>query len=281
MGRRNVKQEELKRLEAKTLDAQFLAIVQEGLNCSPFEAGAVLEVVKEVYFPLRDQEAPLAPPGKVTLVAVDADEPAGKPIAKCEKRTVCLTVHRGAVDDECLQKEGPEAFRQSRIPELSQEALSQGAVLTREDLAYRVFFVSLRTITRDLKALRETNPKTPLPLRGTVQDIGPVLSHRVEIVRQALRGKSTSEICRELHHSPSAVSNYLSTFARCAQLSEQGLDRGRIAYLLRRGEGLIQRYLDLVEEAKRDEGTAYHLQIMLEMGAAGRGKKRAGRGKRR
>ena len=76
MGIRNKKRETLRRLDSKTLDARFLAEIRTGLNCSPFEAEAVLEVVKEVYFPFLDEGSVKAPPGKVTLIAVSADEPA-------------------------------------------------------------------------------------------------------------------------------------------------------------------------------------------------------------
>jgi hypothetical protein len=205
MGVRDRKREILKRLDSKTLDAKFLTEIEHGLNCSPFEAEAVLEVVKEVYFPFVDEHCVKAPPGKITLVAVSADEPAGKPVAECEKQSVCLTVHRGSQDDRILQEQGPAGFRQVRIPEICQEALSQGALLTREDLAYRVFFVSPRTITRDLSLLRKTNPDAVIPLRSTVRDIGPVLTHRTKIVRLALEGKTMSEICQIMHHSPQAV----------------------------------------------------------------------------
>ena len=44
-----------------------------------------------------------------------------------------------------------------------------------------------------------------IPLRSTVHDIGPVLTHRTQIVRLALEGKTTSQICRILHHCPQAV----------------------------------------------------------------------------
>jgi len=103
---RNKKRETLKRLDSKTLDARFLNEIRNGLNCSPFEAEAVLEVVKEVYFPFLDEQSVKAPPGKVTLIAVSADEPAGKPVADCEKRSVCLTIHRGSEDDRILQERG-------------------------------------------------------------------------------------------------------------------------------------------------------------------------------
>jgi hypothetical protein len=62
-------------------------------------------------------------------------------------------------------------------------------------------------------------PKSPIPLRSMVHDIGPVLTHRVQIVRLALEGKTTTQICA----APAAVTNYVSTFTRCAQLAERGL----------------------------------------------------------
>lgn len=108
MGVRNKKRETLKRLDSKTLDARFLNEIRNGLNCSPFEAEAVLEVVKEVYFPFLDEQSVKAPPGKVTLIAVSADEPAGNqlcPVIYMASKTllqVCIikyTIHT----DSCLR----------------------------------------------------------------------------------------------------------------------------------------------------------------------------------
>jgi len=95
MGVRNKKRETLARLNSKTLDAGFINEIQTGLNCSPFESEAVLDVVKEVYSPFLDEQSVKAPPGITTLIAVSADEPAGKPVVDCEKQSVCVTVHRG------------------------------------------------------------------------------------------------------------------------------------------------------------------------------------------
>lgn len=43
MGVRNKKREVLRRLDSKMLDAKFIHELQHGLNCSTFEAEAVLE----------------------------------------------------------------------------------------------------------------------------------------------------------------------------------------------------------------------------------------------
>ncbi|MFH1748535.1 MAG: DUF1670 domain-containing protein [Planctomycetota bacterium] len=199
-------------------------------------------------------------------------------MSDCEKRTVCLTVHRGIEDDRLMQTQGPAAYRQARIVDLCQEAMSQGALLTREDLAYRVFFVNVRTISRDLEALRRADPETLIPLRSTVQDIGPVLTHRVRIVRLALEGLTTTEIQRRARHSVSAIANYLSTFTRCAQLAKRDMQAGQIAFLPRRSRKLVEQYIDLLHECESDKNMAYHLEELLHLGHGG-GEK-TGRGRR-
>lgn len=272
MGIRQRKREMRERLADKTLEARFVTEVVQGLNCSPFEAEAVLGVVQEVFAPLWNEASSL--PGRTVLMAVDSEEPSGKAVKDCRKQIVVLHVHRGPEDDLLLQRGGPQAFRRARLPDLCQVALSQGGLLTAEDLAYRVFFVTPRTISRDLKALREAMPGRMIPMRSTVHDLGPVLTHRTQIVRLALEGKTTTEICRRLKHSPEAVANYLSTFTRVAQLAERGCQAGEIAFLLRRGPALVRKYLELLEECKKDRNLAYHLKELLKIGqASGGGKK--------
>src|SRR5260370_4405965 len=102
-------------------------------------------------------------------------------------------------------------------------------------------------------------------MRSTLHDLGPVLTHRTQIVRHALQGKTTTQICQIMHHSPEAVANYLSTFARCAQLATKEMQVGQIAFLLRRGPALIKAYLDLLAECKADRNMAYHLDELLRL----------------
>ncbi len=265
----NAKVELLSRLSDKTLESQFLAIITEGLNCSAFEGRAVLAAVEEVYGPYLGSQGAKAPPGCISLLAVDADEPAGKPLSLCLKVPVLLQLHRGPQDDRLLREQGAPAFRRARLPDLLQEALAQGGLLTREDLAFRVFFCGTRTISRDLAALRRTGPPPPLPLRGTIHDIGPVLSHRTEIVRMALAGKTMSEISMTMRHSPPAVANYLSTFTRVARLSREGIGREQIAYLLSRGPTLVGKYLELAAECAANPVWLQNLEQMLRAGESG------------
>lgn len=263
----NTKLNELRRLEFKSLSGRFLSEIEHGLNCSPFESRAILQVVEETYFPFlndfsQDSTDSLLP-GKISLVVVQADEPAGKPLAQCEKTCITLQLHRGTEDDKLLVHESPAAFRLARIPDLCQQALAQGGVLTREDLAHRIFFVSPRTISRDLAQMREKQPDVLLPIRSNKHDIGPVLTHRVRIVELALEGKTFSQIRDIIHHSPEAIANYLGTFTRCAQLHQHGMETGQIAFLLRRGRRLIEQYIELIDKTVTDKNLRYHFDELL------------------
>jgi len=86
-----------------------------------------------------------------------------------------------------------------------------------------------------------------------------------------------TQICQIMHHSPEAVSNYLSTFVRCAQLAQKKMQVGQIAFLLRRGKRLVQQYLDILTECQSDANMSYHLEELLRLGTGSGGKKADGR----
>jgi len=81
MGSKRSKRSELDRLSVKTLDDRFLTELQQGLSCSPFESEAILNLVREIFAPLMGSEKGAGPPGTMSVIAVDAEEPAGKPLA--------------------------------------------------------------------------------------------------------------------------------------------------------------------------------------------------------
>ncbi len=110
-------------------------------------------------------------------------------------------------------------------------------------------------------------------MRSTLHDLGPVLTHRTQVIRLALQGKTTSQICQIMHHSPEAVANYLSTFTRCPLLASKKMQVGQIAFLLRRGVSLIKAYLKILDECRRDRNMAYHLDELLRIGSCGVEKK--------
>lgn len=79
------------RLETKSLDNQFVIDVIEGLNCSPFEARAILDTVHKVYGDFFDCSEELAP-GKAKFIVISAEDMPSLKLDKASKVSVTLTI---------------------------------------------------------------------------------------------------------------------------------------------------------------------------------------------
>lgn len=249
--KRSIKEERANRLSLKDLDHQFSQEVQRGLNCSPFEAKLLVETVKEIYFPYLNSPDNLRP-GQLRTLAVSEDEPAGKPISNCLLKSITLTLDNGQEDIEVREKQGIDGLRRYRCLRITREALYQGALLTVEDLAYRVFNVSYRTILRDIAFLKQQG--TIVPLRSTQKDIGRSISHKEQIVKLWLSGFEYSEIALRTHHSLKSVQRYVSLFKRSIALREEGYPLVSIAFLTKSSSRLIRRYSEIFDQYQYENG---------------------------
>jgi Protein of unknown function (DUF1670) len=168
-------------LKAKTLDSMFRCRIEEGANCSPFVSQAILEALKEI-FPIEpnfnDGQLSL---GQILLLVVAAGEPTGKPLEQCQEVTVRLTLDAGQEDFRFRLAHGVEGLCRARILRITGEAREQGGLLSYEDLAFRLFNCGVRTIVRDVQAIRRN--ELDVPTRGQQHDIGPGQADRVQAVR--------------------------------------------------------------------------------------------------
>jgi hypothetical protein len=231
------------RLDAKTLDSMFCRRIEEGANCSPFVSQAILTTVKDVFPIGRDDPEHQLGLGQIKLLAVAATEPAGKSLEQCQKVTVLLTLDAGPEDLQVRLAQGVEGLRRGRILRVAAEAREQGGLLSYEDLAFRLFNCGLRTIVRDVQALRRRD--IAVPTRGQQQDIGPGQTHRVQAVRLYIQGLEPNEIARRLYHTIGCIENYVTTFARVVFLANKGYSDDEIAFVMRRSSPLVAAYRKL------------------------------------
>ena len=249
------------RLDAKTLDNLFRRRIEQGANCSPFVSQALLTTVKEIY-PLDpddvDRQLGL---GQIKLLVVAATEPAGKPLEPCQKVTVRLTLEAGQEDYQIRLAHGVEGLRRARILRLTAEARDQGGLLSYEDLAFRLFNCGVRTIVRDVRALRRR--EIEVPTRGQQQDIGPAQTHRVQAVRLFLQGLEPNEIVRRLYHTLSSIENYITTFTRVVILANKGYADDEIAFVTRRSSPLVAAYRELYGEFQAKPAARRRLDEIL------------------
>jgi hypothetical protein len=235
------------RLAAKQLDQMFKQRILDGLNCSPFEAEAILQNVHDTYAAFF-QCAPGLQPGQLSLQVVSIEAPPGPRLTHCPQILVTLTWEDPATDLPARKKGGVAALRRHRLVRVCHEAFQQGGLLTLEDLAYRLFNCGQRTLCRDLQTLRQTNISPPL--RSTIKDIGRTLSHRQRVIELWLAGQEYSQIAKTAFHCISSVRNYVEKFKRVALLQAEGFDLQAIAFLARLSEPLAQQYLALLKDKK-------------------------------
>jgi hypothetical protein len=232
------------RLRQKQQDVQFVNRLQSGMNCSPFEAKAILNCVYEVYQPFFDNSASMKP-GQILFEVVAVENSAKEKLSACQMKTVVLTLDAGPSDLLIREEHGVIGLRRHRFQRIAIEAFQQGGLLTVEDVANRLLNCGERTLTRDIKELKDRG--ICLPLRSTIRDMGRSISHREMIVKRWLLGMEFSEIARQTNHSIEAIANYVEKFKRVVCLAKDNHEISTIAFLVKISISLAQQYYDLYQ----------------------------------
>jgi hypothetical protein len=230
-----MKQDERKRMQAKTAHQRFLNMLTQDFQQAPKIAQVIFEEAQECFL----GQAQHLRPGQIRQILLNRDAPHGQALEQMETLEVTWTLDAGQADDEIEAREGAVALRRVRIQRLVDEALNQGAVATQEDLA-RVLHVSVRTIKRDCAYLQEQG--VSLSTRGKLKGIGRGQSHKAQIVGRWLQGETYDQIARRTHHSLTCVKRYVQTFVRVIDLKQKGFDEGQISLLLQVGRPLLADY---------------------------------------
>lgn len=195
----------------------------------------------------QQQEDPTALlDGQLFYTAIDRDEPAGKPLAKCRTVRVRLTLHN-AEDLLYRSQYGLAALQKLLVSRLCHEAFQQGALLCQEDLV-RLLLLSRATIQRYLASFRKDGDY--IPTRGYYHDIGPIPSHKAQVIRLYLRGFQPTHIAQRLCHHLSSVERYLDEFCRIVGALEAGFDLPAIEQFSGHSQHLIGEYRQLYLQFK-------------------------------
>lgn len=243
------------RLKQKNLNQRFINEVIDGLNCSPFEASAVLDTVYKVYNTYFES-CPTLKQGQLFFEVIAVESRPDAALSDCKMVTVILTMNDDENDLLIREKEGVVSLRQHRLQRIAEETFQQGGLLTVEDIAYRLFNCGMRTISRDIKELKEKG--IVLPLRSIVKDMGRAISHRSLIIKEWLAGKEYSDIAKSTHHSISSVQNYVDKFKRVIMLMEEGQELNTISFLVKISKVLVKEYVaiynrfDIVAHRKKE-----------------------------
>jgi len=101
----------------------------EGMNCSPFEANAILDTVYEVFSPamVSDEQQDL---GQMYLLCTGIENSSSKPLEKAQMVRVRLTLDGGSEDTQVRRTDGIIALRQHRMERMASSLSTRRAVNT-------------------------------------------------------------------------------------------------------------------------------------------------------
>ncbi len=250
------KQAVVARMQTKTGQQRFLQMLEQEFQFAPKVAQVILE---EAETSLGGQVTGLRP-GQIRVIVARREARPGRSLRETEKVEVTWTIDAGQEDRQVWQRQGQQGLRRVRIQRLAVEAIEQGGVATQEDLA-QVLNRSVRTIKRDIEALQAK--EVYVPTRGNLHGIGRGQTHKAQIIREWLQGKTYDQIMRQTHHSATAIKRYIQAFVRVIELDQQGFSESQIGLLLQMGEALIKEHLTVYHQNDKAE-CRQRLQEQLE-----------------
>jgi len=196
----------------------------------------------------------LLKPGQLLWMAVahDGQKHAQQPMREIPQTPVVLDL---VTVDELRALAAGQAFaevRQQRLARLLRQAFDQGGVLAQNDLA-AITLTHRKHVSQALQHVQETE-HCLLPYRGTVQDVGATLTHKVEVIRLFEAGYLEPEICQRLSvpHDLAAVENYVQTYKNVLKLLERGFAPREVSGILAISEPLVAAYIRIVRDHHPD-----------------------------
>jgi hypothetical protein len=184
--------------------------------------------------------------GQIIFHAVSKDVPPGVPVDEMNLVPVKITTYD---PDDCTVKDQQELL-DKRIKRISNEAYTQGALLTQADIAI-LLGESTKTISRHIIALEKKGEL--VPTRGKWKDIGPGVSHQKKILELYFRGYEYTEIERKTRHTGEAIMRYVKDFARILVLTEEGYEDEELRMITGISEKTIREYNELIETYSTEE----------------------------
>ena len=243
------------RLKSKSIRQSIISRIAKDFNLTPILAEAYFTQIAGYFSNHTGLDLSC---GQLHYLAVDENEPAGKPIALCKKVSVKLLLHSPEEDLDVYKKQGLRGLRHHRLLRMTNEAIDQGGVLSYEDLAF-ILTSSVVTIKRDMSAMRRKG--VVLPSRGWRHEMGRGQTHKTQILDLYLSGYQFSDIERRTHHSETAVRRYIQDFARVVLLHKKGFSVDQIRISCGFSHRLIGEYLKLFKQ----HSASPHLKRILQL----------------
>ena len=217
--------------------------------------GLIADSLIKRFFEIVDEYSPNKSrllPGQLLWLAVSVKEKVG--YGKSMLKTKLVPVKLTLISPEEIQVMVDErkSFKEllpDIVARILKEAKSQGGVLALSDVAL-MLKISANKISQIVATYRQTHPEEVLPYRGTLHDMGPTVTHKVQAIELRLKGLLTQEIARRIGHDPTNVDAYTNNFERVFELYEKGESIERICFYTNLSQRLVAEYIEIIKDLK-------------------------------
>lgn len=189
-------------------------------------------------------------PGQLLWLAVATNEKTGYGKSMLNSKLVPVIVTVISPEDLELMAENRLSFKELRpriVARILKEAKAQRGVLALSDVGV-MLGLSVSAVSVAVKVYQNKHPEEVLPYRGTIHDMGPTNTHKLQAIELKFKGCLTKEIARQIHHDPSNVDIYQKDFERVYALFQDGKDVNQISFLTKLSRQLVEEYIELIEE---------------------------------
>ncbi|MHC4509991.1 MAG: DUF1670 domain-containing protein [Planctomycetota bacterium] len=238
-------------LRDKTLSnvLRQLFVTEFGYERKVIFAEAMIERILETLEAFT-KPAALLKPGQMLWMAVANDGSKHAQQAMKEIPQVPVVLDWLTAEDLQALTDGQDyrVIRRQRYARILDQAFAQKGVLAQSDLA-AMALASATQVRSDLARVQKEEHRI-LPYRGTVQDAGGTMTHKVEVARLLEAGYLEPEICRRLSmpHNLRSVENYAQTYKNVIKLLERGFAPSEVSGILSIGLRLVNAYIEIVQE---------------------------------
>lgn len=236
---------ERRRNAVKTAEQRFRTVLEQEFKYAPKIAQAILEEAQDCLLGSNENIRP----GQIRVVLLKQKARHGQALEKNEMTEVTWTIDAGPEDQEVAARDGRKILRQTRIERLLEEAISQGAAASQEDLA-KALQVTVRTIKRDCQQLQARG--SIVSTRGKLKGIGRGQSHKSQIISRWLQGRTYDQVARDTKHSLGCVKRYVQGFCRVVNLHRKEMSMAEISLLLQMSSYLVKDYLTIYQQNDSD-----------------------------
>lgn len=196
-------------------------------------------------FKSNNRDTQTIKPGQILWNAVHKDTRADSP-----KRKLVPVVLTIVADEDIANLEKKMSItenRQNIISRITQEAFSQGALLSMRDISL-LLALHLPTISLNRKEY-EKKHSCSLPHTGTLHDMGSCITHKYQIVyKYVIEKKDPVIIAKETNHSLQAVDHYLKDYNRVKLLYLENKPPEYINLATALPVHVIKQYIEIINQ---------------------------------